>query len=132
MTKYIFLTLLLLSFSAQAEELEVLTVDRTVSNNIELSFPNDNDIKPKVSDFVIINYVLMSNESGERWSVITLTNSSSGNRELNQDYLMALFADGSRSNPLEYKLSFKGKETQSITVSFGNHKFPILSIYSRN
>jgi hypothetical protein len=122
----------LVPWLTQAEAIEVLTVDRTVSKNIQLSFPNDNNIKPKKGDFEIINYVLMSNEVGERWSVITLTNLSSGNREFAHDHLIGLFADGSRKNPLKYKLNFKGQETQSITVSFGEHKFPILSIYSSN
>ena len=120
------------SSAIQAEDTEVLNVDRSVANNINLSFPNDNNIKPKSGDFEIVNYVLMSNEMGERWSVITLTNLSSGNRDLEQDHLMALFADGSRKSPLQYKLNFKGNETQSITVSFGEYKFPILSIYSSN
>ncbi|MCJ8297256.1 MAG: hypothetical protein MJK15_22915 [Colwellia sp.] len=132
MKKYIVLALMVFSSAIQAEDTEVLNVDRSVANNINLSFPNDNNIKPKAGDFEIVNYVLMSNEMGERWSVITLTNLSSGNRDLEQDHLMALFADGSRKSPLQYKLNFKGKETQSITVSFGEYKFPILSIYSSN
>ena len=132
MKKYIVLALMVFSSAIQAEDTEVLNVDRSVANNINLSFPNDNNIKPKSGDFEIVNYVLMSNEMGERWSVITLTNLSSGNRDLEQDLLMALFADGSRKSPLQYKLNFKGKETQSITVSFGEYKFPILSIYSSN
>lgn len=132
MKKYIVLALMVFSSAIQAEDTEVLNVDRSVANNINLSFPNDNNIKPKAGDFEIVNYVLMSNEMGERWSVITLTNLSSGNRDLEQDHLMALFADGSRKSPLQYKLNFKGNETQSITVSFGEYKFPILSIYSSN
>ncbi|KGJ97369.1 hypothetical protein [Colwellia psychrerythraea] len=132
MFKYLLPILVLIPWLTQAEAIEVLTVDRSVSKNLQLSFPNDNNIKPKKSDFEIINYVLMSNEVGERWSVITLTNLSSGNREFTHDHLIGLFADGSRISPLEYKLNFKGQETQSITVSFGVHKFPILSIYSSN
>ncbi|ALO34863.1 hypothetical protein CMT41_09145 [Colwellia sp. MT41] len=134
MRKSLFILLALLSFvsASQAEDTEVLNIDRSVTNTIILSFPNDNNVKPKAGDFEIVNYVLMSNDIGERWGVITLTNLSSGNRELDQDHLMALFADGSRNKPLEYKLNFKGKETQSITVSFGVFKFPILSIYTSN
>jgi len=120
----------LLSFASNAQEGDVLTVDRLVTKNIHLSFPNENNIKPKESDFTILNYVLMSNEVGERWSVITLKNASTGARTLEQDHLMALFADGRRTSPLEHKLNFKGSEIQSITVSFGEHKFPILTIYS--
>jgi hypothetical protein len=132
MAKYIVPFLILLSTATQAEVIEILSVDRSVPRSINLSFPNDNNIKPKQGDFEIDNYVLMSNELGERWSVITLTNLSAGNRNLEHGHLIALFADGSRTSPLEYKLNFKGKETQSITVSFGEHKFPILSIYSSN
>lgn len=132
MFKYLLPALLLMPWLTQAEAVDVLTVDRTVSKSIQLSFPNDNNIRPKKGDFQIINYVLMSNEVGERWSVITLSNLSAGNRDFSHDHLIGLFADGSRLSPLEYKLNFEGHETQSITVSFGVHKFPILSIYSSN
>ncbi|MBA6399839.1 hypothetical protein [Colwellia sp. BRX10-4] len=132
MYNYIFPILILFSYAINAEETEVLSVERSVSKNINLSFANDNNIMPKKGDFEIVNYVLMSNVIGERWSVITLTNLATGNRTLDQDHLLGLFADGSRISPLEYKLNFEGKETQSITVSFGKHKFPILSIYSSN
>jgi hypothetical protein len=130
MFKYLLPILIVIPWLSKAEAIEVLTVDRAVSKSMQLSFPNDNNIKPKKGDFEIINYVLMSNEIGERWSVITLTNLSSGNREFGHDHLIGLLADGSRISPLEYNLNFKGKETQSITVSFGVHKFPMLSIYS--
>lgn len=130
MYKYIVSAFFFMAFVSNANELEVLTVDRIVSTNIELAFPNDENLKAKSSDFKLVNYVIMSNEIGERWAVLTLTNTSSGNRMLEHDHLMALFADGERKNPLELKLNFKGRETQSITVSFGESKFPILSISS--
>jgi hypothetical protein len=101
-----------------------------VLNNLELAFPNDSNVKPETSAFELVNYVLMSNESGERWAVITLRNSSSGSRVLNQKHLMALFANGRRKSPRELKFNFEAQETQSITVSFGTSKFPILSISS--
>jgi len=132
MIKYIIPLLLLIPSLAKAEVEEVLSVDRSVEKNIQLSFPNDRNIKPKQSDFEILNYVLMSNELGERWVVVTLTNASTGSREFGHQHLLGLFADGSRMSPLPYKLNFKGQETQSITVSFGVHKFPILSIYTSN
>nr|WP_306272389.1 hypothetical protein [Pseudoalteromonas carrageenovora] len=109
-----------------------MNVDRAIPNSMHLSFPNDNNITPKKSDFSILNYVLMSNEEGERWAVITLTNLASGKRELNQEHLLALFADGSRLTPSDFKLGFNGDQTQSVTVSFAEHKFPILSVYSSN
>lgn len=128
MYKSIIAGLILLSFTSQASETEALTIDRSVLSNLELAFPNDKNVKPQSSAFELINYVLMSNESGERWAVITLKNSSSGNRVLEHKHLMALFANGKRKNPLALKLNFEAEETQSITVSFGSSKFPILSI----
>ena len=124
--------LLMLSWSTQADSIKALNVDRAVSNSMHLSFANDSNITPKKGDFKITNYVLMSNEEGERWAVITLTNLSSGNRELGEEHILALFADGSRFMPMEFKLGFKGNETQSVTVSFADYKFPILSVYSSN
>jgi hypothetical protein len=131
MFAYVFIALTFVSFTASADD-DVLNVDRSVSKSIQLAFSNDNNITPKKSDFEVINYVLMSNENGERWSVITLTNLSHGERSINQEHLLALFADGSRSEPLTFTSNFKGKETQSLTLSFGENKFPILSIYSSN
>ena len=131
MLRYIVPILLVLSFTSFADDSKVLTIDRSVSSNVVLSFPNDQKIKPKANDFELDNYVLMSNEVGERWAVITLTNSSSGNRVLQQDHLMALLADGERKIPMEFKLNFEPSETQSITVSFGKSKFPILSISAK-
>jgi len=122
------LALTFITFISNAAETEVLTVDRIISKNLELAFPNDKNLKAKPSHFELMNYVLMSNELGERWAVLTVTNTSSGNRMLEQGHLMALFADGERKNPLEFTLNFEGSETQSITVSFGESKFPILSI----
>ena len=45
---------------------DVFSVDRIVSNDVELNFTNDGDIQPKISDFIVLNYVLMSNEKGDR------------------------------------------------------------------
>jgi hypothetical protein len=118
----------LISFSGYADEPEVLTVDRVVPNNLQLAFPNDMGEKPQVSDFQLVNYVAMSNDVGERWAVVTVRNSSSGGRSFENEHLMAVFADGVRKSPSEFKINFKGNETQTLTVSFGENKFPILSI----
>jgi len=128
MKNILVITLILLSFSIYADENENLTVDRIISNKLELAFPNDRNIKAKPSNFELINYVVMSNDLGERWAVVTLNNTSSGSRVFDNEHLIALFANGQRSKPLTFKLSFEAKETQSITVSFGENKFPILSM----
>ena len=130
MNKIIISLFFFFSVTCFANEAEVLTVDRVVSNSLELAFPNDKNIKPQSSDFILFNYVVMSNNMGERWAVITLTNSTSGSRTLKNVHLMALFANGKRKSPLDFTLNFEGNETQSITVLFGENKFPILSIFT--
>ena len=111
-----------------AEQSESLTIDRTVPNAGSIIFPNDENIKPKSSNFRLLDYVLMSNELGERWAVVTIRNQSSGNRTFEHEQLMALFADGRRKVPEAFSQHFKASETQSLTISFGKSKFPILHL----
>lgn len=129
MYKLIISMCLIITFNATAND--VLNVDRFVTKNVEFSFPNNKNIRAKASDFLLDNYVIMSNELGDRWAVLTLTNTSNGRRILEQDHVLALFANGDRANPIEFRLNFDGNETQSITVAFGENKFPLLSISTR-
>lgn len=130
MNNAFFLLLLFLSISTFANDKEILTVDRVISHNIEFAFDNDKNETPKLSEFELINYIIMSNELGERWAVVTVKNQASGNRILESDHLMALFANGERSKPASLKIIFGANETKSFTVSFGENKFPILSVSS--
>lgn len=123
--------LLACSYGAHAAE-EVISVDRVVPNSVELAFPNESNIQPEQSDFSVNNFVLMSNDSGERWAVVTLTNRASGRRSLTNKHLMAIVADGQRIAPMELLQSFKANETLSLTINFGESKFPLLSVYSRS
>lgn len=126
----------LLGLTAQSSlagnyEEDALSIDKAITQDIDFQFPNDNNINPDVSDFEIINYVTMSNEQGTRKATVTLHNSSSGNRIFVSKQIMALFANGDRLSPIEKKVTFKGKETQTITLHFGKHNYPILSVYTR-
>ncbi|WP_223669236.1 hypothetical protein [Kangiella shandongensis] len=111
---------------------DALTVDKTVEQDLEFQFPNDDSIQPEISDFAVLNYVTMSNEYGERKVVITLQNTSTGNRIFTNDQVMALYANGSRRVAHEERISFKGKETQTLTLSFAASKYPILKVYTRH
>ncbi|WP_037471005.1 hypothetical protein [Shewanella waksmanii] len=115
---------------ASANE-EIINVERSVSGNFNSSFPNPDNIQPDISDFKVINTVLMSNEQGERWAVVTLQNTARGQRTLNQNQLMALISSGERIVPERFKELFSSNETLSITLHFGQQKFPILEIFSR-
>ncbi|QLE87904.1 hypothetical protein FLM48_18330 [Shewanella sp. Scap07] len=109
----------------------MINVERSVSGNFNSSFPNPDNIQPDISDFKVINTVLMSNEQGERWAVVTLQNTARGQRTLNQNQLMALISSGERIVPERFKELFSSNETLSITLHFGQQKFPILEIFSR-
>lgn len=115
---------------ATAEE-NVLMIDQMPDKNVQLAFPNEANIQPKSGDFSVISYVPMSSEDGDRWAIVTLKNTSSGSRILESQYLIGLFADGARRTPLEYKQTLNGGETVSITLAFGRHKFPLLSVIAR-
>ncbi|GAA4364863.1 hypothetical protein [Kangiella marina] len=136
MKKALLTALISLTFStvshAKDYERDALTIDKSVNQDIEFQFPNDDNRYPELSDFEVVNYVTMSNEYGDRKVVVTLRNNSSGNRIFVSDQIMALYANGQRISPYETKVSFKGRETQTLTLSFDSSKFPILTIYTRD
>lgn len=131
MKKGMFGVLLVSSFGAYSGD-DALSIDRVVPNSFDLAFPNDANVQPEQSDFVVNNFALMSNDSGERWAVVTLTNRASGRRSLTQKHLMAIVADGNRVSPIEFLRTFRANETLSLTINFGESKFPLLSVYSRS
>lgn len=130
--KYIVAVLLCLSFSTFAEENETLNIEQVVSDRVELAFPNEDNIEPDLSDFTVKNYILLSNDLGERWVVVTLKNESSNHRTLTEKHLLSTLANGEHIFPADFSQTFKGKEVMSVTINFGLNKFPILSIQSRN
>ncbi|MFC0119123.1 hypothetical protein [Pseudoalteromonas xiamenensis] len=124
------LCLLCFSTMLKASE-EALSVDQVVPKNVELAFPNPNNIQADISDFDVLSLVLMSNEEGERWAVVTVENTSTGRRTLTQKHLLGLFANGERRAPLDFKQILNGREIMSLTIGFGESKFPLLGVYSR-
>ncbi|KPH65487.1 hypothetical protein AMS58_05670 [Pseudoalteromonas porphyrae] len=126
----LFLCSLLLPISAAAND--VLSVDQVGLQGMQFAFENDARIKPKNSDFSVVNSVFMSSEAGKRLAVITVRNDASGSRILEGSHLMALFADGSRKGPssLTDGIKLDDGELRSVTVSFGEADYPILAIYT--
>lgn len=131
----VLLTILLTAHTApleaNAHDRNALSIDRSISSDIEFQFPNDDNIYPDKSDFKVVNYVTMSNEYGQRKVTVTLQNTSTGDRIFVSDQIMALYANGHRSSPFEKKIRFKGKEIQTLTLSFSTSEFPILQVYTR-
>ncbi len=109
---------------------DALTIDRVVSSDITLAFDNKKNIQPKKSSFMVENYILMSNEAGNRWAVVTLKNQSTGKRIFQSNQLLALFANGDRKSPLSHSEASAAGETKSLTLNFSTSHFPVVEIYS--
>ncbi len=117
-------------FSNTAFASDPLIIDRQLPSNIQLNFPNPNQIVPQRSDFEIINAIPMSSDSGERWVLLTIRNLVNGNRTINQQQLMAIMANGDRVFPAKFSQIFKSEETLSVTIYFSNSDFPIVQVIS--
>jgi len=133
MRDYFFISCLLASFHLSATN-QVLSVDQVALQGMQFTFENDAKIKPKNSDFKVINTVLMSSEQGSRVAVVTIRNDASGSRIIENQHLMALFANGSRKSPLSLPEGVKldDGEQRSFTISFGESDYPILAVYTSN
>lgn len=130
--KYILILLFTVVPVSFAADGDALSVDRFIPEDVETFFPNDDEVFPQESDFEVVNYLLMSSESGERQALVTLRNRSVGSRIFKNGQILALFADGRRRMPLTNTHSFEGREVVSLILSFGVSRFPILEIYTKN
>lgn len=129
------LTLLAFQNPSYAEDYpqnEILTIDESIPDTVNLEFSNEDDFVPKISEFKILSSILMSNLSGERWAAVTIKNLSSHQRLFNKEHIIAIFANGDKRNPIQAKHKFSGQEKTTITINFGESKFPILRVSVRN
>ncbi len=124
---------LLASFNLSANN-QVLSVDKVALQGMQFAFDNDAKVEPKNSDFTVINTVLMSSEQGNRVAVVTIRNDASGSRIIENQHLMALFANGGRKSPLSLPdgVKLEDGEQRSFTISFGESDYPILAVYTSN
>lgn len=72
-------------FATQAND-EVLSVDQVALQGMPFSFANDAKVRPKNSDFSVVNSVLMSSEQGRRVAVVTIRNDASGSHFTGRAY----------------------------------------------
>ncbi len=93
-----------------------------------LKFKHQDPLYPDNSDFALLDVRLMSNRNGERWALITLENTASGQRILESDDIVATFADGLQVNPITIKEKIAGGEIRTVAINFGHHRFPIASV----
>lgn len=118
------------STAAQADNDTVLRFDTPVQIDSDARFDRDNPLQPSASSFRIREANTLSSDNGERWALVTLENSDSGKRILQNNYLVAEFANGERRHPTGLEGAFAAGEQQRKMVFFGYHRFPILRIFT--
>ena len=115
---------------ARADNDTVLRFDTPVQIGSDARFDRDSPLQPSASSFRIREANTLSSDSGERWALVTLENSDGGKRILQNNYLVAEFANGERRHPTGLEGSFAAGEQQRKMVFFGYHRFPILRIFT--
>ena len=118
------------SVAALADNDTVLRFDTPVQIDGDARFDRDSPLQPSASSFRIREANTLSSDSGERWALVTLENSDGGKRILQDNYLVAEFANGERRHPTGLEGSFAAGEQQRKMVFFGYHRFPILRIFT--
>lgn len=93
-----------------------------------LNFKHDDELKPVLNDFKIIQATYLSNNIGERWAIVTFENKSTGKRFLKNESIVATFADGNQNYGLNLDEMLKGNERITKSVFFGIHQFPIVYV----
>lgn len=106
-----------------------LRFDPPLNPNIKaLHFDIKEILNPKPNDFELTEAAPMSNELGERWVLITLFNTASGQRLLKNENIVVTFANGDQSYAKELDETLKAKESLTKAVFFGRHRFPIIRV----
>ena len=118
------------STAAQADNDTVLRFDTPVQIDGDARFDRDSPLQPSASSFHIREANTLSSDSGERWALVTLENSDGGKRILQNNYLVAEFANGERRHATGLEGAFAPGEQQRKMVFFGYHRFPILRIFT--
>ncbi|NOU52308.1 hypothetical protein HG263_17400 [Pseudoalteromonas sp. JBTF-M23] len=125
--------LLLISYQIHAQDL-VYRFDNSITKLPNNAFTNEARKYPKQGDFMVQTFFPMSTEQGDRAALVTIKNVSSGKRFLENSHVMALLADGQRITPFMNadKYAISANDTLTLTLEFGRHNYPIVSLYTSN
>lgn len=122
------LQIMLITETVQAADSAVLRFETSPFRNSELVCDFDDNVTPEKNDFNLIEYALMSSDFGDRFAILTIQNTSSGQRILNEKHVVAVFGNCERRYPLSFTKKFAGSEKVTITIPFGFWRFPILKV----
>ena len=116
----VFLTFQASSYAESYSQDEILVVDESISESVNLEFADASDLEPKIGEFKIVSSVLMSNRSGERWATVTIKNLTPFQRLLDREHIVAIFANGEKRNPIEAEHKFSGEEEITMIIKKQN------------
>lgn len=112
---------------------QVLQFDREYPGGTELRFDRGiREIQPEIGNFSLIEFRFMSNDIGERWALVSVENSSRGERFLKNRHLVATFADGRQTYARNLNDRVGGGERLSKAVFFGHSPFPLVRVEVRH
>lgn len=112
---------------------QVLQFDRTYPGGTGLRFERGTrDLQPEIGTFSLIEFRPMSNDIGERWALVSVENSSHGERFLKNRHLVATFADGRQAYARNLNDRVGGGELLSKAVFFGHSPFPLVRVEARH
>lgn len=137
--KKAFLTLIqifVFFFAANAnedsEEDSAFFFDKPIAQSMEFRFDIEEDLYPDQSSFKIKDFAFLSNEKGERAALINLTNTAVAPRSLSPNQIYGFFADGTYRRPSNSSGRVDGGKTNSVLLSFGVSKTPLVKLIVRN
>ena len=124
---------ILIAYQANAVDApkEVLQMENAAFKDKPV-FCEEDILDTERNDFKLIDYQLMSSESGERYALISIKNTSSGQRILRKENLVAIFANCTSLYPQQIEQTLGGNETLTKKIYFGKNKFPIIKLITGN
>lgn len=89
---------------------------------------NLDNVEPLANDFRLIEVAFMSNNTDERWAIVTPQNTSSGKWLFKNDHIVATFSNGGQSRAFDLVETLDGGENLTNAVHFGTHKIPVIQV----
>ena len=86
------------------------------------------DLEPKRNQFNLMDYSVMGTENGERFALITIENTSHGQRIFSNEHVVAVLGNCERVAPLEFRHKMDSGEIISREIYFGYQRYPIVQL----
>ncbi|MDQ8197453.1 hypothetical protein QEH56_04800 [Pelagicoccus enzymogenes] len=110
----------------------VVSFDTVVIPQEKLAFKKDWNVeRPDLSEFEVEFCRFMSNELGQRFALVTFTNSKSGLRSIDERDVVGVLANGRRLYPIRLEGETQIGSRGSLLLHFGQHQFPLVGLETR-